>query len=95
VIFATDLALPEAPLLLPDGSWLVSEPAFERGRVTQVSAGGNDNRTIATTGRRNGPARSRDDNIWMSEALTPSIIGMQMSGETELILGRARDDRGV
>jgi gluconolactonase len=86
VIFATDLALPEAPLLLPDGSWLVTELAFERGRVTQISAQGNGNRTIATTGRPNGLARSRDGSIWVCETLTPSILRMLMSGETESVL---------
>ena len=60
MIFATDLALPEAPLLLPDGSWLVTELAFERGRVTQVSADGKENRTVATTGRPNGLAGHLD-----------------------------------
>jgi hypothetical protein len=34
VIFASDLALPEAPVRLPDGSWPVAELAFGRGRVT-------------------------------------------------------------
>jgi gluconolactonase len=86
VIFATDLALPEAPLLLPDGSWLVTELAFERGRITHVSAEGTGNRTIATTGRPNGLARSRDGSIWVCETLTPSIIRMQLSGETETVL---------
>ena len=86
MIFASDLALPEAPLLMPDGSWLVTELAFERGRVTQVSATGDGNSTIATTGRPNGLARSRDGSIWVCETLTPSIIRMQMSGETEIRL---------
>jgi gluconolactonase len=86
VIFATDLALPEAPLLLPDGSWLVTELAFERGRVTHVSADGKDNRTIATTGRPNGLARGRDGTIWVCETLTPSIIRLQLSGEAEPVL---------
>jgi gluconolactonase len=86
VIFATDLALPEAPLLLPDGSWLVTELAFDRGRVTHVSAEGGDNRTIATTGRPNGLARSRDGSIWVCETLTPSIIKLQLSGELETVL---------
>jgi hypothetical protein len=34
VIFASDLAVPAAPVRLPDGSWLVAELVFERRRVT-------------------------------------------------------------
>jgi gluconolactonase len=86
MIFATGLALPEAPLLLPDGSWLLTEMAFERGRITHVSADGKSSRTIATTGRPNGLARSRDGSIWICETLSPSVLRMQPSGEVEPVL---------
>ena len=73
-IFTTDLGLPEAPLLLADGSWLVAELAFERGRITKVSADGSTHETIAETGRPNGLALGRDGIVWACETLTPSLL---------------------
>jgi gluconolactonase len=92
VIFTTGLALPEAPLLMPDGSWLVAELAFESGRVVRVSADGRTHTKIAETGRPNGLARDRAGTIWVCETLTPSLIRMQESGELEVVL---RDVDGV
>lgn len=86
MIFTTDLGLPEAPLLLPDGSWLVAELAFERGRITQVSAEGGDHRTIAETGRPNGLALDRHGNVWCCETLYPSLIRLRLDGEAETVL---------
>jgi gluconolactonase len=86
VNFTTGLALPEAPLLMPDGSWLVAELAFTSGRVLRVSADGREHTVIAETGRPNGLARDRAGTIWVCETLTPSLIRMQESGELEVVL---------
>jgi gluconolactonase len=85
-IFTTDLGLPEAPLLLADGSWLVAELAFERGRITKVSADGTTHETIAETGRPNGLALGRDGIVWACETLTPSLLRMQPSGAYDVAL---------
>ena len=85
-IFTTDLGLPEAPLLLADGSWLVAELAFERGRITKVSADGGTHETIAETGRPNGLALGRDGLVWACETLTPSLLRMQPSGDYDVVL---------
>jgi gluconolactonase len=86
VIFATDLGLPEAPLLLPDGSWLVGELAFERGRVTQISPDGAEHRTVAETGRPNGLALGADGAIWVCETLAPSLIRLGLDGAFERVV---------
>ena len=86
MIFTTDLGLPEAPLLLADGTWLVAELAFERGRITKVSADGGQKWTMAETGRPNGLALDRNGDVWCCETLTPSLIKMAPDGTCETVL---------
>jgi gluconolactonase len=86
MIFTTDLGLPEAPLLLADGTWLVAELAFERGRITKVSADGSEKWTMAETGRPNGLALDRNGDVWCCETLTPSLIKMAPDGTCETVL---------
>ena len=38
MIFCSGLGVPEGPVLLPDGSWLVVEMSEDTGCVTQISA---------------------------------------------------------
>ena len=78
LIFTTGLALPEAPLLLPDGSWLVAELAFDSGRIVHGPADGSTHRTIAETGRPNGLAIDRAGDLWICETLYPSVIRMRL-----------------
>lgn len=40
MVFSTGLGLPEGPVVLPDGSWLVVEMETERGCVTHISPAG-------------------------------------------------------
>jgi gluconolactonase len=86
VIFTTDLGLPEAPLLLPDGSWLVTEMAFDRGTVTQVSADGKTHSIVAHTGRPNGLALTADGAIWVCETLDPALVRLELSGALEHVV---------
>lgn len=86
MIFATDLGLPEAPLLLPDGSWLVAELALERGTVRWISADGKAQRAIARTGRPNGLALDRDGGIWVGETLDPAVIRLELDGSFDRVL---------
>lgn len=83
-IFRTDLALPEGPSLLEDGSWLVAEMALARGCVTQIDATGASVRTLARTGRPNGIA-IRGNEILVAESLTPSLLGLQRDGTARTI----------
>src|SRR4051795_4918955 len=56
MILVSDLGLPEAPVLLPDGGWLVTEMAPDRGCVTRFDADGGNRSVVARTGRPNGLA---------------------------------------
>ena len=85
MILCNDLALPEGPLAMPDGSWLVTELALRRGCVSVVSADGG-RREIAKTGRPNGLARTADGTIWVAESLTPSIVRLTLDGQMETVL---------
>jgi gluconolactonase len=89
VVFATDLGLPEAPLLLPDGSWLVAELALDRGTVRWISVDGTDSRPLAKTGRPNGLALDRNGDVWVCETLTPAVLRLRLSGEFESVLEAA------
>ena len=85
MILCNDLALPEGPLAMPDGSWLVTELALRRGCVSAVSADGGRTE-LATTGRPNGLARTADGTIWVAESLTPSIVRLTLDGQMETVL---------
>jgi len=90
MIICDDLALPEGPLSMPDGTWLVTELALRRGCVSQVTSDGS-RREIAYTGRPNGLARTADGAVWIAESLTPSIVRLTMDGHTETVLTHVGD----
>ena len=78
--FAKDLGFPEAPVLLPDDSFLFVEMSPERGWITHVSADGATRRTVAKTGRPNGLARDRHGAIWVAETLQRSLLKLSLDG---------------
>jgi gluconolactonase len=80
MIFAENLGVPEGPVVLDDGSWLVVEMGPERGCVTQLDQDGHLGRVIARTGRPNGLAVDRDGTIWVAESREPSLIRLGMDG---------------
>ena len=87
MIFTSDLGLPEAPLLMPDGSWLVAELAFDRGRITRVSPDGAHRSVVAETGRPNGLAIDRTGAVWACETLTPALLRLDdRSGAVETVM---------
>jgi len=86
MIFARDLSVPEAPVLLPDTSWLVVEMGPDRGCVTHISSDGKTKRVVAKTGRPNGLALDKDGVIWVAESLSPSLIRLTMDGEVDVFL---------
>jgi len=85
-IFASDLSVPEGPVLLSDGSWLVVEMGPDRGCVTHISLDGGTKRMIARTGRPNGLAVDKDGIIWVAESQTPSLLRVTMGGDVEVFL---------
>lgn len=85
--FVNNLGAPEAPVLLPDGSWLVVEMEPSRGCVTHISSDGACRRTICRTGRPNGLAVDRDGTIWIAESVNPpSLVKTTMAGDPEVVL---------
>jgi len=86
MIFVEDIAQPEGPVVLPDGSWLVVEMAPQRGCITHISADGKNKRVIAKTGRPNGLCVDKDGNIWCAESEVPSLLRVTMDGQVEKLL---------
>jgi len=87
-VVADGLALPEAPLLLPDGSWLVAELDVRVGTVTQLYPDGS-RRSVAHTGRPNGMALARDGAVWVCETLHPALMRLELDGALERVLTEA------
>ena len=79
-MITTDLELPEGPVPLPDGAWLVTELDTRRGTVVRITADG-VREPIAKTGRPNGLAESRDGSFWVCESLYPALLRLELSGE--------------
>jgi gluconolactonase len=81
LIVCDDLGEPEGPVLLADGSWLVTELRPDRGCVTRISAAGSERHVIARTGRPNGLALDRDGVLWVAESgSTPSVVALTLDG---------------
>ena len=80
-VFATGLGMPETPVRLPDGSWLLVEMSAERGCITQLSPDGRIARTICRTGRPNG-VRPGAGALWVAETGSkPALLRVSMEGE--------------
>ncbi len=87
MVFCTELSVPEGPVLLSDGSFLVVEMGPDRGCVTHLSPDGKDKRIIARTGRPNGLAVDRHGNIWVAESgEVPSLVRVTMDGSVEVFV---------
>jgi gluconolactonase len=79
-VFADGLGMPETPVRLPDGSWLVVEMSAERGCLTLLSPDGEIRRTICRTGRPNG-LRFDGESIWVAETGAPaSLLRVTLGG---------------
>lgn len=92
VLFFTGLSLPEGPVLLADGSWLVTELALARGCVTWIDPSGSERRVVARTGRPNGLAVDRDGAIWVAESFEPSVIRLTIDGARTVWAGSCGDE---
>src|SRR5215207_11401487 len=85
MIFADDLGVPEGPVALADGSWLVVEMDPVRGCVTLLDGDGRIERVIARTGRPNGLAVDRGGTLWVAESQEPSLVRLSMEGRAERV----------
>jgi len=86
MFFASGLHVPEGPVALKDGSWLVVEMSPDTGCVTHVSTDGRSKRVLAKTGRPNGLAMDRQGVIWVAESMPPGLLRMTMDGKWEVFL---------
>ena len=94
MIFCTGLSVPEGPVMLADGSFLVVEMGPDRGCVTHLSADGREKRMLARTGRPNGLAVDRHGNIWVAESGdVPALLRMNMDGEVEVFLTECNGEK--
>jgi len=88
-VFASGLEFPEAPVLLPDHSFLFTEMSPATGCVTWISADGQSRRRVARTGRPNGLAADAQGNIWVAETLNKSLLKLTLDGAFEVFAGAA------
>ena len=87
MILADDLKNPEAPVLLPDGTWVLTEMHLERGWILRISADGSARSVVAKTGRPNGMTLERTGDLWVAESLDPpSLLRVTLDGAVETIL---------
>ena len=87
MIFATGLANPEGPVLLPDGDWALVEMHPDRGWVARISRDGKKKDVIAKTGRPNGLAIDREGVLWVAESINPpSLLRMTLDGKFDVVL---------
>ncbi len=87
MILANDLKNPEAPVLLPDGTWALTEMHLERGWILRISADGSTRRVVARTGRPNGMTLARTGDLWVAESLDPpALLRVTLDGDVETVL---------
>lgn len=86
MIFAEGLGVPEGPVLMPDGSWLVVEMSPDRGCVTRLASDGAIIEVLAKTGRPNGLARDADGNVWIAESSEPALLKLTPDGRLETFI---------
>lgn len=77
-----DLADPEGPVSLPDGSWLVTE--MGRGRITQILATG-ARTTVMASSRPNGLAVDADGGLWIAESIDRALLHRDSLGVLETV----------
>lgn len=84
MVFAKGLSIPEGPVVLPDKSFLVTEMGI--GYVSHISQDGKEKKVIAKMGRPNGLAVDGNGVIWVAESQPPSLVRLNMNGETQVWL---------
>jgi gluconolactonase len=84
-VISAEIVLPEGPLLIGDGSWMVVELDPRRGTVTRIGAGG-AREPVAETGRPNGLALTADGTVWIAESINPAVFRLAPDGELRSVL---------
>jgi gluconolactonase len=91
IIVSAEISLPEGPLLLPDGRWMVAELDPRRGTVTRIGSGG-EREPLGETGRPNGLAQSADGAVWIAESLHAAVFRLDPSGELSEVLSEVEGE---
>ncbi len=78
-LFFKGVQNPEGPVSLANGSWLITE--MDASAISQISLDGNSKRIIAQTGKPNGLAVDRNNDIWVADAQWGALLRVTMSGE--------------
>lgn len=92
MIFASGLGVPEGPVLMSDGGWLVVEMAPDRGCVTRIGPDGKIEKVLARTGRPNGLAVDAEGTIWIAESQEPALLKLSPDGVVETFLTDCNGD---
>lgn len=79
-VLVSDLALPEGPLLLSDGGWLITEMAPGRGCITRFDSEGRKRTVVARTGRPNGLALDGEGTLWVADPLRRGVLQLGLDG---------------
>ncbi len=81
MIWVDDLANPEGPVLLADGSWALVEMHVDRGWLLHLSPDGSERTVIAKTGRPNGLCIDKNGTFWVAESVNPpSLLKIEWDG---------------
>jgi len=86
-LFSTEVAAPEGPISLSDGSMYVTEMTNETACVTKLDPQGRRSVVRKTGGRPNGLAVDGNGNIWIAEALLRQLICIDPQGNEISRLG--------
>jgi gluconolactonase len=85
--FSTEIAAPEGPISLADGSMYVTEMTSATACVTRLDPQGRRSVVRRTGGRPNGLAVDGDGNVWIAEALLRQLICIDPEGNEISRLG--------
>lgn len=91
MIFTSFLSTPEAPVALPDGSFLCVEMSADNGSVSLIGPDGRRLRTVAKVGRPNGLAMDREGKVWVAVTRDGSLLRMKMDGAYDIFARECND----
>ena len=89
--FAQGLGFPEAPVLMPDGSFLLVEMSPDKGCVVRASRDGGYRTVLASTGRPNGLALDRAGFVWVAETAMRAVLKMKQDGSFKVHVRQGPD----
>lgn len=92
-ILAKDMGFSEAPLLLPDGSFLFVEMSPDKGHIVRLGKDGQSRSVVAKTGRPNGLALDRHGVVWVAETAQRAVLRMTLDGRYEVFANDCKGER--